>query len=367
MLMFDSTQRMFDALRFGACDLVAHDRSLILGELTGPLASNDVRELYEEKFSFNEIAWGMAVRHKDNDTLGWALALITASAHGKGRIIELAQRYGVNSGFLAQQQQAWKTTACLPPATHFNSLMPACLIDPPQISDTPSVLAPAVEKLQAWLQQHFGIEIRLPMFSGEVSLSSFRRGIIVSIILVTSSIIATILFGLLFYRLQIVGSTTVRWLSRLIGTLCSDAPILLLLVLAYLITASFTAYNETIAVLTAVMAIGLYNGAPIGLTLVNTRASLANQSTLRESVSVSIVQIRACVINAAKCSPVGSFIGAPELLSVLTDITSFTGERLVTFTILSLFYILVIQIIIVISGWVANRLQQISPQRDVCA
>ena len=355
MLIFDKPQRMFDALRFGACDLVAHDRSLILGEVTGPLAPDDMQAQYEEKFSFNEISWGMAVRHEDADTLGRALALITVSAHGQGVLIDLAKRHGVHAAFLDSQQQLWSDANCLSPDATF---MTSCLLEPPNIGDAPSALAPHVNAFQQWLQDHLDIEVQLPMLSGEEGFNLFKRGIAVSIILVISSIAATILFGLLFYQLSRSSLAVVRWLSGAIRILSLNAPLILLLVLAYLIMSGFVIYSAPIAVLTAVLAIGLNNGAPAGEALIAAAKTLDRNPALVDVLNVSMVQVRACVINAAKSSPVGAFIGAPELLSVLTDITSFSGERAVTFTLLAVFYILTVQLVIVASGLVATRLQR---------
>lgn len=360
MLIFAKPQRMFDALRFGACDLVAHDRSLILGEVTGPLAPDDMQELYEEKFSFNDIAWGMAVRHEDADTLGRALALITASTHGQGLMIDLANRHGVNAPFLGSQQDMWRGRNCFLPdglfATH-------CLIDAPPIGDAPSHLAPQVNAIQQWLQQHFGIEVRLPMLSGEQGYRLFKSGIVVSIVMVIGVIAATIFFGLLFYGLEKARLMPVRVLSRTIRTLCMNAPVVLLLVFCYLIMSGFTLYSAPVAILTAVLAIGLNNGAPAAQSLIAASETLGETATLRESLSIGIVQIRACVINAAKASPVGAFIGAPELLSVLTDITSFSGERAVTFTLLAIFYILIVQAVVLASGRVVRVIQQAPLER----
>ena len=50
----------------------------------------------------------------------------------------------------------------------------------------------------------------------------------------------------------------------------------------------------------------------------------------------------AFLINAAKGTPIASFIGAPELLSALTDITSFSSGRATTYSLLLVFYIVVV-------------------------
>jgi len=59
------------------------------------------------------------------------------------------------------------------------------------------------------------------------------------------------------------------------------------------------------------------------------------------------------LVNAAKGTPIASFIGAPELLSSLTDITSFSAGRVTTYWLLLIFYIVVVMIVV----WLCNRLQ----------
>jgi hypothetical protein len=82
------------------------------------------------------------------------------------------------------------------------------------------------------------------------------------------------------------------------------------------------------------------------------------EAKLLDIVAVASVPIRAAVINAAKSSPTAAFIGAPEMLASLTDITSFTGERITTYLIVAIFYIIIVQIVVVITGFYAKRVLQ---------
>jgi ABC-type amino acid transport system permease subunit len=43
-------------------------------------------------------------------------------------------------------------------------------------------------------------------------------------------------------------------------------------------------------------------------------------------------------------------------LAVLTDITSFSGERITTYLILSLFYLALVQTVVIVSGRISARL-----------
>ena len=137
-----------------------------------------------------------------------------------------------------------------------------------------------------------------------------------------------------------------------------NSPIILLLVLGYLIITFMTTYSPILAVLVAIVVIGLSNGANGGSAMKESAmVSEKGLSTLTIAIKANI-QLRAAIINAAKASPVAAFIGAPELLAVLTDITSFSGERITTYAILSIFYLMLVQTVVVVSGRLAARMNQ---------
>lgn len=354
LLIFDKPHRMVDAARFGACDLVAHDRSLIIGEFTGPQAPSEFQDTYEEKFWFHEIPWGLAVRHDDSDTLGRALSLIIAGAHADGTLVDLAKLHGVYTNFLELQKTQWSNGSCVETD---GTLAEQCLLSPPNIGDRPSSIAPIILSVQSWIKSNIGTDLSFAMLSGKEGLRLFLSGIFVSVILVVSATFATIIIALLFYRLMRSNLILARWLGFAVCTISLNAPSILLLIFTYLIISTVFIYSPAVAVLTAVLAIGLNNGAPAGSALISAANTLGPHSSLREALSVSIIQIRACVINAAKTSPVAAFIGAPEMLAVLTEITSFSGERIVSFTVLALFYILMVQLVVKISDLISARLQ----------
>ena len=77
------------------------------------------------------------------------------------------------------------------------------------------------------------------------------------------------------------------------------------------------------------------------------------------AVSRSATQIVSFLINAAKGTPIASFIGAPELLGALTDITSFASGRATTYTLLLVFYVAVVAVVVWLCGrfrsWLEHR------------
>ena len=91
------------------------------------------------------------------------------------------------------------------------------------------------------------------------------------------------------------------------------------------------------------------------MTLRAERAGLlaARIDLFTRAVSRSATQIVAFLINAAKGTPIASFIGAPELLSALTDITSFSSGRATTYTLLLVFYTVVVMAVV----WLCRRFQ----------
>jgi ABC-type arginine/histidine transport system permease subunit len=81
------------------------------------------------------------------------------------------------------------------------------------------------------------------------------------------------------------------------------------------------------------------------------------------AVSRSATQIVSFLINAAKGTPIASFIGAPELLSALTDITSFASGRATTYSLLLVFYVVVVVIVV----WLCGRLRSWLEHRQAAA
>jgi len=104
-----------------------------------------------------------------------------------------------------------------------------------------------------------------------------------------------------------------------------------------------------VALAASIAALGLANGSNAGQALSEAVWSLrAERTTARggdlfaRALGRSATQIVAFLINAAKGTPIASFIGAPELLSALTDITSFSSGRATTYTLLLVFYTVVV-------------------------
>ena len=354
LLIYDRPNRLIDALQFGACSAIAHDRSLLKAEVFGPNAPKDLSNRFEEKFSFNNVPWGIGVRQEAKDDLGKALSFIMAHLHQSGTLEKLAQQHGVDIQFLADQHQLFKHSNCL--IQH--QLNPACLGEPIDISDKPTPLAPLVHRFERWLSDHTRVPLIFPMLVGENATRLFLIGVLVSLLLVTGSIVATMGLAFLFFKTLRSKRLVVRLLGQIFIHFFQNSPILLLLTLGYLIVSHLTSYSQPLAILVSVIVIGLNNGANGGAAM--TEFASASRSNARAFVIASRtrIQLRAALINAAKASPVAGFIGAPELLAVLTDITAFSGETITTFFILIIFYLILIQMVITLSGRIIQRMDK---------
>ena len=76
------------------------------------------------------------------------------------------------------------------------------------------------------------------------------------------------------------------------------------------------------------------------------------------AVGRSATQILSFLVNAAKGTPIASVTGAPELLSALTDITSFASGRAEIYTLVLLFYTGVVALVVWVCERARRRLQR---------
>ena len=353
MLMYESPGQLFDALKFGACDFVAHDRPILQIGVLGEQAPPELRNAYEEKFSFDEGPWGIGVEKSKGKHLREAVSLIIAGLHGSGHMMSMAQTHGVLSSFLKEQNMTWASPACY---QNSGDLLPECFVPPFEGTSKKSFLAPYIEKFQEVTQSLFGWKPSLLVFADNDSLSMMRSGVINSIILLLAAQLTTALFCIVFFKLITSKRLVVHYASKATAIFLLNAPTLFILILGYLLASSVTAYSGALALGVAAVVIGLCEGATGGYALYEASKTIGLQARLLPSLKVARVRVRACLITAAQCCPIAAFIGAPELLSSMTDITAFTGERVTTLTLLALFYGVAVQVIIIITGRIFDRL-----------
>lgn len=157
---------------------------------------------------------------------------------------------------------------------------------------------------------------------------------------------------------------------RAITVTLQSSPIVLTLVIAAALAHALFPYSSAVAVGAAVVALGLSNGSNAGQAVSEAMLSLRTEAgggdppgLFAAALRRSATQIVAFLINASKGTPVASFIGAPELLSALTDITSFASGRVTTYCLLLVFYTAIVMAVV----WLCGRLRDTLERREAQA
>ena len=94
----------------------------------------------------------------------------------------------------------------------------------------------------------------------------------------------------------------------------------------------------------AVVVLGFYNGCNAGRAIheahqaIRGNAAAAQSQSYWQALSLASIQLIAFLINAAKGSPAAGMIGVPEFLNVMTDLTSYSSDRVTVYLILLVFY-----------------------------
>ncbi|MBS0220525.1 MAG: transporter substrate-binding domain-containing protein [Proteobacteria bacterium] len=355
LLLFDEAGVLPERLKDGTCLLAAQDDSFFAEAFTHP----DFADRFALKFGFAQVPWGMAVERTGSEKLARALDLISQIFHRDGVFLDIARQHRIATGFLEEQQKVWSSAAC---NTATGSSDPGCILPALDAELEPTRFAGAVAAFERWFSAITGIELSLPMLTTVPAWSLLLGGIVNTLILIGGALLATLFFALGIGAALSSTMGPLRWLARSIVVILQSSPIVLTLVVASAVAHALFPFSATVALGTAIAALGLANGSNAGqaigeatLTLRQERAAGAHAggAVFARAVSRSATQIVAFLINAAKGTPIASFIGAPELLSALTDITSFSSGRATTYTLLLIFYTLVVMLVVA----VCRRLQ----------
>ncbi len=352
LMLFDEAGVLPDRLKDRTCAMVAQDDSFFAKYFTDP----DFRARYVQKFGFAQVPWGMAVARQGSNGLARALDLVSQVFHRDGLFLDIGRLHSVGLGFLEQQQQVWRRPAC---NTAEGSRDPACILPPLDAALQPTSFAPDVTAVEDWVEARTGIDLQLPMLKTVPAWSLFWDGVAYSLVLIAGALVATLAFAILLGAAMGSRSAFLRWPARLVTMTLQSSPIVLTLVIAAAIAHGLFAPTTPVLLGAAIVALGLTNGSnagqAIGEAMWSLRAEgLAGTGLFGRAVARAATQIVAFLINASKGTPIASFIGAPELLSSLTDITSFASGRATTYTILLVFYTVVVMGVV----WLCGRLQR---------
>jgi ABC-type amino acid transport substrate-binding protein/ABC-type amino acid transport system permease subunit len=353
LMLFSDTETLQEHLDDRTCTLAAQDDSFFAYYFADP----SFAARFSTKFGFSQVPWGMAVARRHSDNLARALDLISQIFHRDGVFLDAARVNHVGAAFLVRQQAVWARPEC---NTDSGSTNPACVLPPFDTALQPTPFAGTVAACKHWLKDHLGIELSLPMFETAPAWSLFLNGMGCSLGLIGGALVATLGFALLFGAAMAARSWALRWPARGITAALQSSPILLTLAITAAVIHTLVPYSPEVAVVAAILALGLANGSNAGqaiseayFTLREERPRAGAGHLFLRALSRSATQIVAFLINAAKGTPIASFIGAPELLGALTDITSFSSGRATTYTLLLVFYTGVVILVV----WLCRRFQ----------
>ncbi len=355
LMLFDEAGVLPDRLKDQTCALAAQDDSFFAKYFTEP----DFNARYFQKFGFAQVPWGMAVARQGSAELARALDLISQVFHRDGLFIDIGRLHSIRLGFLEQQQAVWRTPVC---NTAAGSTDPNCVLAPLDAALRPTSFAGDVTAFEKWVDKSTGIDLSLPMLKTAPAWSLLQDGIAYTLILIAGALVATLAFAVLLGAAMGSRSALLRWPGRIVTVTMQSSPIVLTLVIAAAVAHALFALSTPVILGAAIVALGLTNGAnagqAIGEAIWSLRAEGQGIHLFGKALSRSATQIVAFLVNAAKGTPIASFIGAPELLSSLTDITSFSSGRATTYTLLLIFYTLVVLLVVFVCGWFRRLLEQ---------
>jgi polar amino acid transport system substrate-binding protein len=355
LMLFDEAVTLPERLSDHTCALAAQDDSFFAYYFTAP----DFAARFAEKFGFVQIPWGMGVAREGSERLARALDLTSQIFHRDGIFVDAAQANHIGTTFLAQQKAIWARPDC---NTDTGSTNPECVLPPAQTELEPTPFAHGATAFETWFGGLTGFELLLPMLKTAPAWSLFLNGVINSLVLIAGALSATLFFALLSGAAMGSQSRLLRWPARTVTIALQSSPILLTLVIVAAVIRALAPYSPASALSAAIVALGLSNGSNAGQAISEACLTLRAESggppvgrieLFSRALSLSATQIVAFLINAAKGTPIASFIGAPELLSALTDITSFSSGRATTYTLLLIFYTSVVIAVV----WLCRRFQ----------
>jgi polar amino acid transport system substrate-binding protein len=207
-----------------------------------------------------------------------------------------------------------------------------------------------VDRLENTIHQATGMKVTLAMFKTWVAFDLLFEGVWFSLLLVVGAVLATWALALAFGAGLTSHTRWVRWAMRGLLWPLQSTPLILLMILASVLVGAFGATSPIVSLGAAVLVLGLFNGSNAGQAVAEAMVTLREerapaQPALSAAVYRARAQIVAFVVNATRGSPAASVMGVPELLSALTDVASFSSERITTYTFLLIFYMVLVAVV----------------------
>jgi ABC-type amino acid transport substrate-binding protein/ABC-type amino acid transport system permease subunit len=356
LMLFDEAGVLPDRLKDETCTLAAQDDSFFAYYFTDPAFA----DRFEQKFGFAQVPWGMGVAKTGSDKLARALDLLSQIFHRDGTFLEIAHKNRIRTTFLEHQQQIWQRPDCNAADGSSNN---ACVLPALNLELKPTPFAGSVEQAEDWIEKWLGIDVTLPMLKTAPAFSLFLNGVANSLILIVGALAATFACAILFGFSLGSEFKPLRWLAWLVTMTLQSSPIVLTLVIAATFAHALLPYSAGVALGASILALGLANGSNAGQAVSEAVTSLHHEGREKgmalfvHALGRSAVSIVAFLINAAKGTPAASFIGAPELLSALTDVSSFSSGRATVYCLVLIFYTAVVMIVVWACGFLRAWLE----------
>ena len=320
-----------------------------------------IAQRMEIKFGFSHTPWGMAVRQEDGLALQAWLSERLMQLHARGEMLSLAATWGLASEFLLDEQRRWSLPPCRadgvvapgPAAQSDQGIDASCLRPPRDSSLRPTGMAAAVTELEAWFEHMLSWRVDLPMLKTHVAWGLFLSGIGYSLALVLGAVAATVGLAAVFAAGLRSDRLALRWCARGIQAIMQSTPLVLLMLVGDMAITGLGSQSPLAALGVAIVVLGLFNGSNAGQAVAETGGGLS----LGHAMVRARTQIMSFAVNATRGSPAAAVMGVPELLSALTDISSFVSERSTTYALLLVFYMSVVFAVTAIGNSAIRRME----------
>ncbi len=360
LMTFETPLQLADALNFNRCAIIVHDDTYFMSRLADATWAGR----FGIKFDFATLPWGMAVARNGAQEFADLLTLLSVAYHADGVFRDLAAANGLDLSYLDQQQARWTTPTCVLPTG-----VPSqdCLVPPTDTStdDRPTSFAHTLTDIEANVRDWLGLGLDLSILKSVATFDLMVEGILYSLALISGSMVSTLCFSFGFAWAGRSPIAPMRWLVFGLSTVGQSTPMPLLMFFGYIVAGGVTYYSPVVALLTAILVLGFYNGSYTGRALIDARQALLVDPTRlgasgqhdhaairRGTVVVAWSQLVSFMVNATKGSPAADMIGVPEFLAVLTDLTAHLPDRVGVYLVLLVFYsalvLLVIQALAII-------------------
>lgn len=334
LMLFSRPQQLIEALNSDLCPIIAQDNTF----LVPTLGLRDGDSVNARLLGFAAVPWGMAMALDTPPALEAAMSRILADMHRDGTFVRLASAYDLPVEYLIAQQARWNSDICR------NS--PRDCFDPPlEMRLDASPVADLADRIETLLTSVLGVNIRLGFMESEIAWDTFLAGLKVSLLVVVLAVIGVVLVALGLAKLLISPRLVLRLPAHAFVLIFQAYPMYLVLVLMGTVSAWVLTFSYASAMLAAVAAIAMINGAFAGQAVAEAYRVVPNdrqQGRFQQALGIASAEIDAYIINAVRGISAASIIGVPDLLNAINGVTAFSGSQTFYYWLLLAFYIAVV-------------------------